>query len=736
MKPGKLVVDEHCRAILESWHQRIFVKDSRLVYVACSHGFSDCLGLRPSDVLGKRDMDLFGEAAAGNRAESDNQAMKTGHHEVADEEYPVKGCPVGFRVVRTAIRDSKKNVIGVMGLLLDDRLRKHAEASQELLLHLLATINTSAEVGELLTDMVDLIKRHTGAQAVGIRFLRGTDYPYAASTGISRGMLEADNNLVIASAGGAPTLDKTGDVALDCMCGRVIRGTTISSRPYYTSGGSFWTNSVKDFLPFMEKFEGCPEERMRCAAEGFESLAIVPLICGLEIVGVLQLGDGRRDFFDASDIRFFEKIGSSIGNAVRKIEAEHALQETNARLQEALSDLEKTRASVIRQERLSAIGQMAGGVAHDFNNILMSIVGFTEIALQSAPEKGEQRECLTHILSSGKRAKEIIAQIMTISRRARPELKPVKLHAVVDDALKLIRAGIPSIVEIAPRLDDSCGYVLADATQIHQVVMNLTTNARDAMGSKGGTVRVELVPFRPDGTFRARHKECGASQFSRLTVSDNGSGMDEATQARIFEPYYTTKERGKGTGLGLATVHSIMLGLGGAIEVRSAPGKGTSFALYFPVCENGPEPLGTAIKSSAQIRGGTERILLVDDEEQLLVIGRTMLAKMGYQVETFNGSQQALAKIGEDPSHYDLVITDHTMPKMTGLDLAKQVRLLRPDLPVVLCTGFSSEMVSSEMVAEAGVLRQLRKPYSLIDLSEVVRLALDAAAGAAVNDAK
>lgn len=722
----KLAVDDDCLAIIRSWHQRVFIKDHNLVYLACSPAFADCLGLRPGELTGKLDSELFSKEAEEKRSAADRSALTTGYHEEDAEEYPMNGKPAVFRTVRTAIRDPNGSTLGVMGMLVDDAGRKHAESSQKLLLKLLALINTSADVEELLGDLVGLIKRHTGAHAVGVRLARSENYPFVAAVGLSPKFRETDGDLIVKGADGKAMFDRAGFVQLDCMCGRVIRGATISSRPYYTEGGSFWTNNTKDFLPFMEKLESCPRKRLTCAAAGLLSLAIVPLISGLEVVGVLVLGDTRPDFFTLADIRFFEKIASSIGNAVRKIEAETALQESNARLQEALANLEKSRASVISQERLSAIGQLAGGVAHDFNNILMSMVGFTEIALLSAPAKSDQRECLEYILSSGKRAKDIIAQIMTISRRSQPDLKPIKLQNAVADSMKLIRAGIPSTIEFTMKADASCGYVLADATLIHQVIMNLAANARDAMGPRGGAIEVEVAPFISNVGFLDRHKQCRATTYTRVTVTDNGEGMDEGTMARIFEPYFTTKEKGKGTGLGLATVHSIMLSLGAAIEVRSTVGKGTSFDLYFPVHRDAPAARDSENAAPQKIRVGSERILLVDDEESLLRVGSTMLRQMGYTVATFDNSELALRKFQEDPGQFDLVITDHTMPKLTGVMLAARIREIRPSMPVLLCSGFSSETVSKAMVEDAGICGQLRKPYSMFDLSDIVRQTLDA----------
>ncbi len=377
-------------------------------------------------------------------------------------------------------------------------------------------------------------------------------------------------------------------------------------------------------------------------------------------------------------------------------------------------------ASFLQSQKMEAIGTLAGGIAHDFNNILSAIIGYTELALTEDGITPEINDHLSEVLKAGNRARDLVRQILTFSRQKEGEAKPIMVKNLVNEALKLLRASLPSTIEIR-RIIRSDGMVLADPTQINQVIMNLCTNAGQAMESEGGVLTVELDQEELDAeaTLWLNLKEPGP--YVVLTVNDTGTGIPAKIMERIFEPYYTTKEKGKGTGLGLAIVHGIVAGIGGAISVKSQPGRGSTFMVYLPRIVRMPEEEAAEEMS---IPTGTESILLVDDEAALTYIGKQVLERLGYSVTTRTSSIEALELFKTDPDRYDLVITDMTMPNLTGDRLARNILEVRPDIPIILCTGYS-EIISEEQARAIGIRAFILKPLVKRDLAGTIRRVLD-----------
>jgi PAS domain S-box-containing protein len=370
-------------------------------------------------------------------------------------------------------------------------------------------------------------------------------------------------------------------------------------------------------------------------------------------------------------------------------------------------------------QKMEAIGTLAGGIAHDFNNILAAILGYVELALNDSRDNASLREKLEAIYNAGIRARDLVTQMLTFSRKDAQTKTPIDLEALVKDALKLLRPAIPTTIEISKQLDAQ-GCILGDPSRINQVIMNLCTNAYQAMEAGGGILGICLSEVELNGTPDIPVTR-PAGRYAKLTVSDTGVGIPGEHLDRIFDPYFTTKPQGKGTGLGLAVVHGIVKSHGGTVEVESRVGKGTRFDLYLPLTQ---APLETQITEAQRPAGGSERILLVDDEAFILDIGNAMLSKLGYAVTTTGDPAQALELFGERPSHFDLVITDMTMPKMTGDKLACELLRIRPDIPVILCTGYS-ELTSPKKAAAMGIKGYLTKPVSMNALSGMVRKLLD-----------
>ncbi|MBW1705541.1 MAG: PAS domain S-box protein [Deltaproteobacteria bacterium] len=378
-----------------------------------------------------------------------------------------------------------------------------------------------------------------------------------------------------------------------------------------------------------------------------------------------------------------------------------------------------------QSQKMEAIGTLAGGITHDFNNILGAILGYTELAILDAKDESKIRQHLEKIQEAGHRARDLVSQILAFSRQTKPERFPVQIHSIVKEAIKMLRASLPTTIEIRQKIREDLGTVEADPTQIHQVLMNLCTNAAHAMQENGGVLEVGIQ------NAEFGDQDPGMEQFGilpgpylKLTVSDTGIGMTPDVMKRIFDPYFTTKEKGHGTGLGLSVVHGIIKSNGGAITVESEPGQGAIFHVYLPRMEYPKEPAKTmAMSPYIGIPTGNERILFIDDEQALVDIGKQILEHLGYNVITRTSSIEALGLFKADPDGFDLVITDMTMPNMTGDKLAKAMMKIRPGIPIILCTGFS-ERITEKNAGEMGIKILAMKPLAMRDLAQAIRRVL------------
>ncbi len=387
-----------------------------------------------------------------------------------------------------------------------------------------------------------------------------------------------------------------------------------------------------------------------------------------------------------------------------------------------ITDKKRMETQLRQAQKMEAIGTLAGGIAHDFNNILGAILGFTELAMMDLSADHPARDKLVQVERSGNRAKSLVQQILSFSRRTDQERKPLHLGPILKESLKLLRASLPSTIEIRQQLDTNAGMVMADSTQIHQLIMNLCTNAAHAMQKGGGTLEARLDRVILDEEAARQYAELGPGRYRRISISDTGTGMDMETMDRVFEPFFTTKRAGEGTGMGLAVVHGIVKSHDGAITVYSEPGRGSTFRVYLPEildeAEDEPSP------NIGILPTGWERILLVDDEENLVTVGGRILERLGYRVTGLTSAVDALKLFREVPDKFDLVITDQTMPYMTGIRLAEELMRIRPEIPIILCTGFSHETTAEEALA-LGIKRFLMKPMNAGEIGRTVREVLD-----------
>jgi signal transduction histidine kinase/ActR/RegA family two-component response regulator len=437
------------------------------------------------------------------------------------------------------------------------------------------------------------------------------------------------------------------------------------------------------------------------------------------------LDDSRQQIPDTS-LTLLSIILLNTANALESLEFYRLLRHQKTILEKQVEERTQALAESERQMqqvlKLQAIGTLAGGIAHDFNNILFPIIGYTELTMDEVAEGSPTRRNLEEILKAANRAKELVQQILTFSRQNGRERKPIRVQVIVKEALRLLRASIPKTIEILCDLDEHCNAIMGDPTQMHQVLMNLCTNAYQAMQETGGRLEIRLTETNIGYDETVKHIGIKMGPHLHLIVKDEGVGMETSVLERIFEPYYTTKEPGKGTGLGLSVIHGIVKNHGGFITVESTPGKGSTFHVYLPTLEEAEAEIEE--EACPQKTGGNERILLVDDEPQIVDMEKRILEKLGYRVTARSNGGDALKALQEQPDGFDLVITDMTMPQMTGDRLACHVWEIRPDIPVILCTGYN-EMISEDKANAMGIRKFLLKPVDKEELAVAIRNALD-----------
>ena len=399
----------------------------------------------------------------------------------------------------------------------------------------------------------------------------------------------------------------------------------------------------------------------------------------------------------------------------------------NKRLRKEMAD--KRRAKIEREKledllrhprKMETVGTLAGGIAHDLNNILTPILGNCELAQRHTPKNNRAHIALDRIMSASMRAQALIAQILSFSRPTENDRRPVKLHRVVKEALALVKSTFAATIKIVDRTDVDCGTVLADPTQIHQIIMNLCTNAKQALPMDKGTIEITLKPTTIEEEPEISQIPLAKGQYIQLSVRDNGRGMGKETVERIFEPFFTTKKKGTGTGLGLSVVHGIVNSHGGVITIDSVPGKGTIFEILFPRTKR--EAIKEEPEELCQITG-EGCILLVDDEIDITSMAKELLDDLGYSTITKTDSNEALREFKRKKDQIDVVIADYSMPNLTGLELSRELIRIRPDLPIIMTTGFN-ESVTKENFKKLGIKEFIPKPFRISHLDLAIRRVL------------
>jgi signal transduction histidine kinase/CheY-like chemotaxis protein len=448
----------------------------------------------------------------------------------------------------------------------------------------------------------------------------------------------------------------------------------------------------------------------------------VPLMVTDELIGIVNIQSFEPNVWNPEDQQLFFTIVDQIGAIIQKARLYEAVQQELNERKRAEEEKKRLEMQLRQAQKMEAIGTLAGGIAHDFNNILYPIIGYAEMTMDLVPEQSTARNNLNEILVASDRAKELIQQILAFSRQQESNPQSLRIQPIIKEALKLMRSSMPATISIIQNIDEQCGPVLTDPSQIHQIIMNLCTNAYHAMRKQGGILEVALseIDVKPGQTDKAFQLYPGL--YLCLAVRDTGHGIDPLIMDRIFDPYFTTKPPGEGTGMGLALVHGIVKSYGGETFVISQPGKGATFQIYLPrIMEPEEETIMTMPKC---ISGQGERILFVDDEGHILSLVEQMLESLNYRVVAKTNSLEALEEFRMNPDLFDLVITDQTMPGLTGFDLAKKMLTIRPEIAIILCTGYS-ELVNEEQVKAAGIRKFILKPILKSQLSILIREVLD-----------
>ena len=715
-----------------------------------------------------------------------------------------KGKPAWWEVIVSPICGKENRVENLLAVSRSCTERKEKEKQQQLAMQVLTVLNRRNDVSLLVGDILDLVKQSTGFEVVAVRLRDGDDYPYYVARGLSEAFVAVGGALCSRDGDGRLVRDADGRPALQCVCGKVIRGSFDPARPFFTESGSFWTNSLTELLATTAEEDRRAFARTRCRDEGYESMALVPLRSGDSVVGLLQISDRRKEMLTLGMIQFLEEMSAGIGIAVaRKRAADELLTVAKfpaenpgpvLRIAEdgtllyanaaALSQLGtwqlrlgqaappvlrdvaclssdqgaqrtvdaecegrtyaftatpiiaagyvnlygrditarlRLEAQLHQAAKLESIGRLAGGVAHDFNNMIAVIRGNAELTMAEMAPDDPLTDNVREIHQAAGRSADLTRQLLAFARKQIVAPAALDLNEAVSGMLKMLQRLLGENIHLCWQPFPQLWPVYIDPSQIDQILANLCVNARDAMSDQG-KLTVETRNTAIDEDYSAAHADAIPGDYVQLSVSDDGCGMDRDTLARVFEPFFTTKELGKGTGLGLATVYGVVKQNHGFINVYSEPGEGTTFSIYLPRHGETSEQGAAKVRAEALVHGH-ETILLVEDELSILRVTTAMLRKLGYTVLSASTAREAIRLAQEHTGHIDLLLTDVIMPEMNGRGLAKELSGNHPDLKCLFMSGYTANVIAHHGVLDGGVLF-LQKPFSTEELARKVREAL------------
>jgi PAS domain S-box-containing protein len=761
-----------------------------------------------------------------------------------------------YYVVNAPIHNADGS-ISKQSMIMDITERKVAEEERKMTIEFLSLVNTCTGTRDLFSAAATFFQERSGCEALGIRLREGDDYPYIETRGFPPEFILVENELCLRDDDGKIFRGNGGNPVIECMCGNVICGRFDPSKPFFTTRGSFWTNSTTELLADSTEADRQARTRNRCNGEGYESVALLPLHVGQERLGLLQLNDRRKGLFSPEVIDLWERLAGYLAVALAKYRSEDALRQAEEELRRSHDELEKRVAErteqleetvkallaseeryalavqgsndgiwdlnlatgeayhsprwksilgyedneiagnfkewesrlhpddyqrvmetgkayeegripafeveyrllhkdggyrwvlgrgaclrdsqgkpyrmagsltdvterkkleqqLLQAQKMESIGLLAGGVAHDFNNILTAITGYGETIRESVAANDEvMRESIEQVLKGAERAAELTRSLLAFSRKQVINPKPVIIDGIIGGTSKLIQRIIGEDIEFSTCFYHKKLTVMADAGQIEQVLMNLASNARDAMPNGGRlSISTKEVPVK-DG-YEALYDLPAPGGYVLISVADTGTGIDKESMERLFEPFYTTKEIGKGTGLGLSIVYGIVKQHGGSVLVSSEPGEGTTFNIYLPIIQ------GSAVKDESKVSvplaGGSETLLIAEDEEIVKVLLQKTLERVGYKVITAGDGEEAVALFKEH-NDISLVLSDVVMPKKNGKEILEEIRRIKPEIKVVFISGYTADIVHGKGILEKDV-DFMTKPFLKADLLRKVR---------------
>jgi len=866
--------EKRFRTLFESAGDAVFTIEGER-FVDCNHKTLELFGCTHEQIIGREPYSLSPERQPDGTASKEKALAKirlalSGTPQFFEWRHcRHDGTPFDTEVSLSAFdAPGSRRLIAVVR---DITERKQADKNQRLAVRVMQRLNQPSTHLDAIEDILRIVREDTGFDAAAIRLREGDDFPYFMVSGFSEEFVQAERYLCARDDNGEIIRDSAGDPYLECMCGNILCGRTDPLLPFFTETGSFWTNSTTDLLASTSEEQRQARTRNRCAGEGYESVALIPLRSEGETIGLLQLNDRRRNGFTPEMIRFFEGLGESIGVALKRKKMGDALKESEGelRIRNRIAQVfltrqdDETYAEVLRivldsarsrygifgsinekeelvcasltgetwekcripdkdvvfpqdtwggiwgrslkekevffsnlplsvpeghititralsvpiihhgeaigiflaankpedyeekdirllqtvadsigpvlharlqrdrherekillekqlrlAKKMEAVGTLAGGVAHDFNNILAIIMGYAELALHDSGENRQLSANMQQILNASLRARDVVNQILTFSRREDLERRLVDILPVLREALQFIRASLPSSIDIREEIEVKSAWVFGDSSQIYQIVINLCVNAAHAMRGENGTLEIGLTEVCLNNAAAALYQDLRPGPFLKLSVRDTGHGMDPSVMERIFDPFFTTKKQGEGTGMGLSLVHGIVKNHEGAIFVDSKIGEGSTFHVFLPksIGIQSQKPMERLDEAK-----GEGRILFVDDEPAVIDLGQQILEDFGYEVVARTSSIEALEAFRAQSNKFDMVISDITMPNMMGPELAGELKKIRPDIPIILCSGFS-EGLDPAQARSIGIRDILRKPVPMKDLITAVR---------------
>ena len=608
------------------------------------------------------------------------------------------------RITAALVRDAADRPTSFIAVTEDLTESIRAERNRDLSARLLERLHQPDSVEGTVGEVLELIRELGEFEAVGLRLREGEEFPYYNSRGCARSFIEVERHLCAQPREGEMVRTGDGRPVLECLCGTVLSGTTDPTLPCFTDHGSFWTNSLGDLLGSSWSQRLGTRIRGRCAAEGYESVALIPLRADGETLGLLQLLDGQRGLFTEAQIRFFEGMAASIGVALER-ERSWALEQ-----------------QLLQSQKMESIGRLAGGIAHDFNNLLSVVLSHCGLAIDEMDLCHPLADHIEAIREAGTRAATLTDQLLTFSRQQPRRPGIVDVGESVRSMQAMLGRLIGEDVHISVETEAIPGAVEVDPGQLEQVILNLAVNARDAMPTGGDlSIRTEAVEVGPDQADALVPVKPGS--YVRLSVADTGIGMARATLQRAIEPFFTTKAEGAGTGLGLSTAYGIVRQSDGYLRIDSEPGEGSTFEVYLPRTDRRPQRRPARSVPVTEV-SGAETVLLVEDEAMISEAVGRILRRSGYRVLSAVDGYQASEISESHDGPIPLLITDVVMPGMNGREVAEQLVRDRPEMRVLFTTGYTADAMLRHGIAE-GEVALLRKPFDPPALLAAVRRVLD-----------